>query len=103
MARLAIGLPVEPVVLAHRHPADDRDAVVHRLAVQDLMRIAELAERRVGKVAVDHLGFLQAQDVGRFLAQKALDDVDAKANRIDVPGSDLERIGPDCACRQAAM
>ena len=46
MPRLAIGLPVEPVVLDHRHAAEDRDAVVHPLAVDDDVVVAERAERR---------------------------------------------------------
>src|SRR3546814_16601500 len=33
-------------------------------------------------------GFLKAQDVGRLLAQEFLDDADAGADAVDVPGSD---------------
>ena len=39
------------------------------------------------------LGFLQAEDVGRFLDEEFLDDPHAGADRIDVPGRDLEGGG----------
>ena len=74
MARLAIGLPVVPLLLAHRQPAEDRDAVVHALAADDLVGVAEAPEHGRREVGVADLGFLQAQDIGRFLAQELLDD-----------------------------
>ena len=53
------------------------------------MVIAELRETgRAGKMPSIDLGFLKAEDIGRFLAQELLDDVDAGADAIDVPGSD---------------
>ncbi len=57
------------------------------------MGVAEPLEQRAREDRVDHLGFLQAQDVRRFLAQELLDDGDPRADRIDVPGGDLQRGG----------
>ena len=91
MPRLAIGLPVEPVVVAQPHLADDRYAMVHRLAVKLLEIIAELAEGAFGKVVVDDLGFLKAQDVGLLLGQEPLHRGQPEADRVDVPRSDFER------------
>src|SRR3546814_2744072 len=42
MPRLAIVLPVMGVILANRHLAQDRHAMMHRLAVDDVEIIAEL-------------------------------------------------------------
>ncbi len=97
MARLAVRLPVEPVILDDRHPAEDRDAVVHALAVQDDVVVAERAERLQREVAIDDLGLLQAQDVGLLVAQELLDDGDPETDRVDVPGDDLH--GRDVALR----
>ena len=93
MARLAIGLPVEPVILMNRHPAHDRDAMVHFLAVQHLMDIAQTAEHIGGEGLVHHLGFLKAQYVRRFLGQELFDNVDARADAVDVPGCDGKSVG----------
>ena len=49
----------------------------------DVMVIAERAGTGPsGKTPSFDLGFLQAQDVGRFLAQESLDDADAGADRL---------------------
>src|SRR3546814_13470120 len=42
MPRLAIVLPVMGVILANRHLAQDRHAMMHRLAVDDVEIIAEI-------------------------------------------------------------
>src|SRR3546814_20735378 len=60
----------------------------HALAVGDDMRIAQPFEHGLGKQTAFDLGFLKAQDVGRLLAQEFLDDADAGADAVDVPGSD---------------
>jgi hypothetical protein len=101
--RLAIGLPVVSFLLPQWQLAEDRDAVVHALAAQDQMRISEAAEDRVGKVAVDDLGFLQAQDIRLLFDQEALDDVEPRSHRIDVPGSNLQIWhGGACSERRVA-
>jgi hypothetical protein len=86
----------KPFLLAHRQPAEDGDAVMHALAADDLVDVAELAEHARREVAVADLGLLQAQDVRRFLAQELLDDVEPGADGIDVPGRDLEACGHGC-------
>ncbi len=85
MPRLAIGLPVEPVVLGKGNAAEDGDAVVHPLAVDCDVIVTQRAQRREREIAVDDLGFLKAQYVGRCFAQELLDDVHAEPHRIDVP------------------
>ena len=75
MARLAVRLPVEPVVLAHRHLRGDGDAMVHRLAADEEVVVAEPPEQPFRELGVADLGFLQAEDVGRFLGQELLDDL----------------------------
>jgi hypothetical protein len=64
--------------------------MMHRLPIDDHMVIAQLAERAFRKLRVGNLGFLKAQYVGRFFAQEAFDNVDAGADRVDVPGSDTK-------------
>src|SRR3546814_8928275 len=88
MPRLAVRLPVIAAYVAQRQPVDDGDAMVHALAVGDDVLIAERLEHGLGKQAAFDLGFLKAQDVGRFLAQEFLDDADTGADAVDVPGSD---------------
>src|SRR3546814_9218537 len=75
--------------------SDLGDAMVHALAVGDDVLIAERLEHGLGKQAAFDLGFLKAQDVGRFLAQEFLDDADTGADAVDVPGSD--------ACHASAL
>src|SRR3546814_19868564 len=62
------------------------------------MLIAQPPERGGGEVAIDDLGFLEAEDIGLRFPQKALDDLDAETNRIDVPGDDFERVGHAARC-----
>jgi len=81
------------VVLAHRHLRDDRHAVVHRLAADDDVIVAEPPEKPFRKLGIADLGLLQAEDIGRLLGQELLDDFRARADRIDVPGRDLESGG----------
>jgi hypothetical protein len=66
--------------------------MMHRLAIQNHVAIAKLPEQSFRKQAVDDFGFLQAQDVGRFFFQIAFDDVDAGANRIDIPRGDTDGL-----------
>ncbi len=73
-----------------RHLADNRHAMVHRLAIDHHMAIAQLPEQTFGKQAVDDLRFLKAQDIRRLLFQKAFDNVDPGADRIDIPRCDAE-------------
>ena len=67
MPRLAIVLPVVLPGSASGTPAEDRDAVVHPLPVELPMDVAEAVEQLGREDAVEHLGFLQAQDVGLLL------------------------------------
>ena len=94
MPRFAIVLPVEAAFLGQRYLRQRGDAVVHLLAADEPVAVAEPLEHRVGKVVVDDLGLLQAQDVGGVIAQEPLDDVEAEAHRIDVPRGDRERHQP---------
>src|SRR3546814_2924635 len=91
MPRLAVRLPVIAAYVAQRQPADDGDAMVHALAVGDDVLIAERLEHGLGKQAAFDLGFLKAQDVGRFLAQEFLDDADTGA-RSEEHTSELQSL-----------
>jgi hypothetical protein len=37
-------------------------------------------------------GFLQAENVWRLFLEQSLDEADAQADRVDVPGGDLEHV-----------
>src|SRR5205823_1419354 len=89
----AIVLPVVFPRVLERHAAEDRDSVMHALPVELDMGITVAKERIGGKYAVEHLGFLQAQDIGLLLFDQPLDQPDARAHRVDVPRSDLEPFG----------
>ena len=69
--RLAIVLPVVAAGLGERHPAEDRDAMVHPLAVELLVDVAVAVEQVGREDVVEHLGFLKAQDVGLLVARSA--------------------------------
>ena len=72
-------------------PRDGGDAVVTLLAADLDVAIAELMEGGEREQVVRALRFLQAEDVGRMLAQQTLDQRQAQANGVDVPGGDGER------------
>jgi len=78
-------MPVEPIILAHWHAADDRNAVVHRLAVQDLVIIPHLPEYPAREDVIRDLGFLKAEDVGRFFREESGNDVHAGPDAVDIP------------------
>ena len=67
--------------------------MVHRLAADDAVDIAQALEPAVREFAVADLGLLQAEDVRLHLGEKLLDDPDPGADRVDVPGCDLEACG----------
>ena len=88
--RLAIVLPVVLARVLQRHPAEDRDAMVHPLPVELAMDVAVTLEQIGREDGVENLGFLEAQDVGLLLGDQALDKPGARAHRVDVPGRDLQ-------------
>src|SRR4051794_33740236 len=90
MTRFAIVLPVVLARIPERNAAQDGDAVMHALAVQCVMDIAVLPEKIGGKDAVQHLGFLKAEDIRLLLSEQALDQPGPGADRVDVPGCDLQ-------------
>ena len=90
MARLAIVLPVVAARIGQRHPAQDRHTMMHALAVQLLVDIAEAREQIGREGVVAGLGFLKAKDVGLLVGDQPLDQRRAGADRIDIPRSDLE-------------
>jgi hypothetical protein len=61
------------------------------------MRVSERRKQIVREFCIARLCFLQAQYIGGLLPQEAFDDVAAKPDRIDIPGSDAQRIGHDGA------
>ena len=81
--------------LFERQAREHGDAVIGLLAVDRLMDIAQLGQGRLGREKlVHHLGLLQAQNIRLLVPQKAGDQVDAMAHRIDVPGGDFHRLQP---------
>jgi len=64
--------------------------MVHALAVQLAMDVAVSVEQLEREDAVEHLGFLEAEDVGLLLDDQPLDQRGSRANRIDVPGCDFQ-------------
>jgi len=88
--RLAIVLPIMAFRLRDLHPADDRDAVVHPLAFQLLVRVSMLAEEVGGEDIIRRLGFLQAENIGPLLLEQPLHDRQPGAYRIDIPGADFQ-------------
>ncbi|MFM2410364.1 MAG: hypothetical protein RL481_1192, partial [Pseudomonadota bacterium] len=64
--------------------------VMHRLAVYDDAVVTQLAEQAFGKQAINDLRFLQAKNIGSLFAKETFDNVDARANRVDVPGCDTK-------------
>ncbi len=97
MARLAIVLPVVAPAVVERHPAEDRDAVVHLLAIELVVNVAARVEQVGRKDDIERLGLLQAEDVGLLIVEQPRDDGGARAHRIDVPRGNLEfghGVGP---------
>ena len=90
MPRFAIVLPVVASRRLQLDPAEDGDSVVHALAVELLVDVAEPGEMRRREDVIVGLGFLQAKDVGLLLGDQALDDRQPRADRVDVPGYDLD-------------
>ena len=76
------------------HAADQGDAVVGLLAA-DLGPIAQGLEGFMGKAAVFHLGFLQAEQLGLVLLQPGRHLLEAAAHRIDIPAGNPHRSGRD--------
>ena len=66
--------------------------MVHLLALEHAVHVAVLAEQVGREDVVGDLGFLQAQDVGLLLAKQPLDDAEPGADRIHVPGGDLDAV-----------
>ena len=64
--------------------------MMHPLAVELPVDIAKTVEQVGREDAVEHLGFLKAQDVRLLLGDQAFDERGARAHRVDVPRSDLD-------------
>ncbi len=74
--------------LCHRQLGQDRDAVIALFATSDHVGITKRGKDVGGDLVDRALAFLQAQDVGGFLAHQPGDEVGAQADGIDVPGGD---------------
>lgn len=98
--RLAIVLPVVLARVLQRGPAKDRDSVVHTLPVELLMPVSVLREEIGRENAIEHLRFLEAQDIRLLFCNEALNEVGARTNGVDIPGDDLE-LGHGRRCKHA--
>ena len=90
--RFAIVLPVVPSGIAQRDAAENGYSVMHALAVERVVDVAVAVEEVGREDGVEHLGFLEAENVRLLLGDQALDQRDARAHRVDVPRSDLQPI-----------
>ena len=88
MARFAIGLPVVARDFADRQAADGRNTVIAFLPAHRLMLIARRRQRLSRKQMLLALDFLQAEHIGRLVLEIFLDDRQAQAGRVDIPGGD---------------
>ncbi len=64
----------------------DGDAVIAFLSCNQGMLIAQLRKSFEGKVMVDYLGFLQAENIRLVTGDELLHMVKAGADGVDVPG-----------------
>ena len=83
-------MPIVPSRIGERDAAEDRDAMVHALAVQRVVDVAMAAEKLGREDAVEHLRLLEAENVRLLLGDQTLDQPGARAHRVDVPRSDLQ-------------
>jgi CheY-like chemotaxis protein len=79
--------------MAAYHAAENRDAVVHLLPLQNAMHVALASKQVSGKVIVGDLGLLKAKNVRLLLAEQAFDDAEPGSDRVHVPGCDLDGLG----------
>jgi hypothetical protein len=64
--------------------------MMHPLPVELAVDVPVAIEQFGRKDRVEHLGFLEAQDVGLVLGDEALDEPGARAHRVDVPRRDFQ-------------
>jgi hypothetical protein len=64
--------------------------VVHALSVERVMDVTVAVKELGREDAVEHLGFLEAEDVRLLLEDQALDKRGPRAHRVDIPRSDLQ-------------
>src|SRR5581483_485086 len=69
---------------------DQSDAVIALLPVDRDMLVAELGETLEWKLVVRTLGLLQAQHIRLLGADEARHQIDAQADRVDVPAGDFQ-------------
>jgi hypothetical protein len=73
-----------------RQAREHRDAVIALLPVQRRVDVAETFETLQREGVVRALGLLQADHVGPHRLEMARHQVDAQADRVDVPGGDRQ-------------
>ncbi len=84
-----IVLPVVAIVVDQWDFGQDRNPVVHRLSAEHLVRIAKPVKHIDGENRVHRFRFLKAEDVGCLFDKEALNNANARTDRIDVPGCDF--------------
>ncbi len=97
MSRIADAAIIAAVGQLMQGQARDRgDAVIALLAMDGDVLVTECPQRIKWEEVVCHLGFLQAENVGRPGFEEMLDQRHAQSHRVDVPGCDRQ-----CHVREA--
>ncbi len=104
VAALVDAAPVMGVAVGERHFRQNGDAVIAFLAEDEAVREAEIGHEVVGEQLGRDLDLLQAEHVGVDLGDDAPERLLAQADRVGVPGGDLEvhvwgasQLGPAAA------
>jgi hypothetical protein len=89
----AIGLAAKAldIDVFERHAREHRDTMITLLPIERRVLVAEALETLHRECIVRAFDFLQAKDIRPYTFQKPGDQIDAQANRIDIPGRDFER------------
>ena len=74
MTGFAVILPIVAFCVAHLHPTEDRNAMVHPLPLELLVDVPVTGEKLGREDIIGRLGFLQAKNVRPLLVKEPLHD-----------------------------
>ena len=93
MAAILLAAKCLAVLGCERQARNNGNAVIALLAKFGDVGVAQIMQGAGGKLALRAFGFLKAKHIGLELVQNPLNQTDAQADRIDIPGGDLECHG----------